>query len=196
MLLAMEAVRLTQQAVSAPIHSISLRSPGASESCACLTGPIASFPPALLGQRCGRGLLLAEGMGLEPTTPCGAPDFESYLGMCPLRPGMPPEVCDVFHVRARADYPRLFNHVAYVPRIGYRLATDWPRILAQPPGHSQTVTLPVAMPGRGGGSGLGFLCGEGAIMAASEGLGCGSAFSVRLPLIRTAAIKPPKPLLP
>ena len=31
-------------------------------------------------------IVKAEGMGFKPTTPCGAPDFESYLGLCRLRP--------------------------------------------------------------------------------------------------------------
>ena len=34
-------------------------------------------------------------MGFEPTTPCGASDFESYLDRCPLRPRSP-NVCTCF----------------------------------------------------------------------------------------------------
>jgi hypothetical protein len=62
-------------------------------------------------------------MGFEPTTPCGASDFESYLAMCRRRPGSsklatcltlgrPPNSATVRNVR---------HCPAYWLQIGYNL---------------------------------------------------------------------------
>ncbi len=68
----------------------------------------------------------AEGMGFEPTTPCGAPDFESYLHMCPLCPRSP-KVCTCFTL-GRPRFSTTVRQVrqcsAYWLQIGYKGRSD------------------------------------------------------------------------
>jgi hypothetical protein len=71
--------------------------------------------------RRGLAAVRAEGMGFEPTTPCGAPDFESCLGMRRERPGSSKlATCSRLE---RRKIPRLSTKFAAVRLIGYRLAT-------------------------------------------------------------------------
>jgi hypothetical protein len=86
----------------------------------------------------------AEGMGFEPTTPCGAPDFESYLSVCRLRPrsskaatclslGRAPDSAPVRSVR---QCPAYWLQIGYTGRVRTleQIAPRGVEPLAQPPG--------------------------------------------------------------
>jgi hypothetical protein len=68
--------------------------------------------------------LEAEGMGFEPTTPCGAPDFESDLDMCPLCPRSPNvRTCFTFgRGRVSTNVRNVRHGSAYWLQIGYKSA--------------------------------------------------------------------------